>query len=298
MIDTRQEPTFAGGAQAPAHVPRGRRRSAWPLVALLLLAIAAGAWWLWPHAPQPQPAPVQAAPAQPAVPDVAQPAPVPAGPRYPVPAEPAQALTGEPALLAALEELVGRPAMQRFLQTGNFAQRVVATIDNLGREHAPVSMWPVMPTPGRFMVDEDTGTPHIAVANGARYDSFVAFAASLDAQRVVDLYRRLYPALQQAWRELGMGDRYLNDRVIEVIDLLLATPDPVYAPEVVLTEVKGPYPPARPWTRYEYADRQWESLSSGQKILLRVGADNRQRLKAKLREIRRLLVAGAGSPRR
>lgn len=264
----------------------------WPL-ALLVAVVLAGAFWMWlPQEQAPAPAPAAAPTA--AVPDVAQPAPgaaAPAGPLHPLAPDTESAPVTATTLEGVLSEALGSDAVQRFLLTGNFAQRVVATLDNLGREHAPVAMWPVAPTPGRFMVDEDAGTPHIAVANAARYEPFVAFASSLDAQRVVGLYRRLYPLLQQAYRELGFGDRFLNDRVVEVIDLLLATPEPAGAPEVRLTEVKGPYPAAKPWTRYEYADPQWQSLAAGQKILLRVGADNRSRLKAKLREIRKQLLA-------
>lgn len=293
----RQEPTFAAAGQPPVARPRGKRRLFWPLAIAVLALLAAAAWVsLLQHTPD-----IRAvAPPLAAAPDAAEPAKpaaAPAGPLHPLAPATAQAVTGD-ALLAALDEMLGRAAVQRFLQTGNFAQRVVATLDNLGREHAPVAMWPVVPTPGRFMVDEDTGTPHIAVANAARYDAFVAFASSLDAQAVVDLYRRFYPVLQQAYRDLGFGDRYLNDRVIEVIDLLLATPQPGQAPEVTLTEVKGPFAAAQPWTRYEYTDPQWQALSAGQKILLRVGADNRARLKAKLREIRARLRAAEAPPAR
>jgi hypothetical protein len=45
--------------------------------------------------------------------------------------------------------------------------------------------------------------------------------------------------------------------------------------------------------RYEYADPALESLSSGQKILLRIGAVNARRLKAKLTEFRAELVKRA-----
>jgi hypothetical protein len=57
-----------------------------------------------------------------------------------------------------------------------------------------------------------------------------------------------------------------------------------------LTDVKGPIPSERPWVRYQYADPSLESLSAGQKILLRVGPVNGRRLKAKLAEIRAELL--------
>ena len=50
---------------------------------------------------------------------------------------------------------------------------------------------------------------------------------------------------------------------------------------------------ATPDLMVEYADPDLEELSAGQKILVRVGLDNELRLKAKLREIRKALVAEA-----
>jgi hypothetical protein len=91
---------------------------------------------------------------------------------------------------------------------------------------------------------------------------------------------RWYPLFQQAYRELGYPDGYFNDRLVEVIDHLLAAP-----------EVKGPVALAKPWIMWEYADPKLEALSAGHKILVRVGPENAARLKAKLREVRRQVAA-------
>ena len=58
----------------------------------------------------------------------------------------------------------------------------------------------------------------------------------------------------------------------------MTTPVPAQPPTVTLVEVKGDVPSTRPWVRYEFADPALESLSAGQKILLRTGADNHQRV--------------------
>jgi hypothetical protein len=42
---------------------------------------------------------------------------------------------------------------------------------------------------------------------------------------------------------------------------------------------------------YQFADPELEGLSAGQKIMLRMGAENAAKVKAKLREIRRELSA-------
>jgi hypothetical protein len=46
----------------------------------------------------------------------------------------------------------------------------------------------------------------------------------------------------------------------------------------------------QPSVFYKYADPRLESLSSGQKILLRIGNDNAAKIKAKLRELREALT--------
>ncbi|HZY16496.1 MAG TPA: DUF3014 domain-containing protein, partial [Ramlibacter sp.] len=146
----------------------------------------------------------------------------------------------------------------------------------------------------RFLVEEGSGGQVIASANAKRYAPFVAMVNGVDAQRAAALYRQMYPLLQQAYRELGFGDRYFNDRVIQVIDLLIATPEPASPPQVRLTEVKGPIASERPWVRYEYADPKLESLAAGQKILVRMGPANARQLKLKLAQLRAQLVQGAG----
>lgn len=192
----------------------------------------------------------------------------------------------------ALVDLLGREAVATFLQIDEFPRRLVATVDNLGRAHAPHLLWPVNPAPDRFTVEELDG-PVIAADNASRYTPFVLLAESVDSARAVDLYVRIYPLLQAAYEELGFPNRYFNDRLIEVIDLLLATPQAEYPVRLQLTEVKGLFPSLRPWTRYEFADPSLESLTAGQKVLLRVGPVNQRRLQDKLGELRAELLKRA-----
>jgi len=82
--------------------------------------------------------------------------------------------------------------------------RIVTTIDNLPRKTAPVRV--------------------IAHANSARYRPYVRLALSIDSRKMIDLYMRFYPLFQMAHIELGYPRGYLNDRLIEAIDDLLAAP--------------------------------------------------------------------------
>lgn len=191
---------------------------------------------------------------------------------------------------AALMKLLGQKAVLSMLQTDDFAHRFVATIDNLTGEHAAQRLWPVNPTPGRFAVSALGEAQIVRDDNGLRYAPFVQLAGSIDAASGVALYAQLYPLFQRAYEELGYPGRYFNDRVVAVIDHLLAAPEPTGPLKVRITEVKGPIKSTRPWLHYEFADPALQSLSSGQKLLLRLGLENERRIKAKLREIRVLLT--------
>lgn len=193
----------------------------------------------------------------------------------------------------ALIELLGREQVLSFVDATSFARRVVATVDNLARGHAASRLWPVLPAPGRFEVVERDGAIYMADANRNRYAAFVRFASAIDSEAAVALYVRLYPLLQQAYVDLGYPGQYFNNRLIEVIDQLLATPDLRESPRLTLTEVKGPGETPRPWVRYEYADPALEARPAGQKILLRMGPGNAGQLKAKLRQFRQRIASGA-----
>jgi hypothetical protein len=267
-----------------------RESSLWALVILVVLLLGAGAvWWRGTR----QPAPVEiAAPAAPAS-DNAPPAAAPvvaSGPQHPIDGAGDAALPrlgdSDAQVRSALTELLGGKAVLSFLQVDGFVRRVVATVDNLPRDHAASRMWPVHPAPKRFMVNGGGGVQTIGRDNGARYTPFVLFVESVDAQRAAALYVKLYPLFQQAYEELGYPNRYFNDRLVAVLDHLLQAPEPSGPLQVKLTEVKGDVPSERPWVRYEFVEPQLQSLSAGQKMLVRVGPLNERRLKAKLAELR------------
>jgi hypothetical protein len=261
-----------------------------PIVAGALLGLAAVCGWVWWSQPPPQA--VARTAALPKAPPHAE---VPGAPedtasRFPLPVADAKPLQ-EREIPGALAQLLGRRGVLSFVQADEFPRRFVATLDNLARPHAPPSVWPVMTTPGRFTVADAAGEGQvIAPANAQRYAPFVAFVAAIDSAAAVRLYARMYPVLQQAYRQLGSGDPHLNYRLVKVIDHLLETPEPQGPVQVQLTEVKGPIESMRPWVRYEYVDPRLESLSAGQKMLLRMGPANERKLKQKLAELRGELV--------
>jgi hypothetical protein len=268
------------------------------IIAAVLTAAGVGGLYWYQQRSQPLPP----------TPTAAAPVPAPAAPppasepmiRHPLPTEPA---ASQPAPLASIDpanpwpgvanDLVGRGNATRFVALDDFARRLAVTVDNLPRPHAAPRLWPVHPTPGRFSVVGDGEARSIAPTNPARYAPLVGVIANLDARRAAAYYVQLYPRLQKAYEEIGYPGKYFNDRVVDVIDHLLATPEPAEPLAITLLEVKGEVPSAQPWLRYEFADPALQGLSSGQKLMLRVGSAHRAVLKTKLRELRAQITKAA-----
>lgn len=274
-------------------VDPGRRegdRARW-LGALLVAVVVIGAvaaWFTWMRRAEPPPAPpVAQAPSAPAVapqPNLAPPV------RHPVeaiapPAEeaakPLPALAdSDPALHDAASSLLSAGTFEALFYPDRVVRRFVATVDNLPRQTLAADLRPVRPAPGTLAVIGPPDARQIGLDNGARYDAYVRALGAVDSRQLVATYVHFYPLFQQAYRELGYPNGYFNDRLVDVIDNVLATPT-----------IDGPITLAQPKVLYEYADPSLQSLSAGQKALLRMGPENAAKVKAKLREIRRLIVA-------
>ncbi len=292
-------------ADTPRDAPEFRPRRETPMGTIigLVLVVLAAAYFGWRWYQQQQLAPLPTAPVA-VAPNDAPPEPPkaeePTGPQNPVEAlaPPEAALpalaSSDARVMKAITELLGGKAVAAYLQPDGVVRRFVATVDNLPREQAPASKWPVRPAPQRFITEgpPQGGVQTIAANNAARYNGIVMLAGSVDPARAAAVYARLYPLFQQAYEELGYPGRYFNDRFIAVIDHLLQAPEPTGPVQVKLVEVKGDIPSQRPWVRYEYADPKLESLSAGQKILVRMGPDNERKMKASLRGFRERIATG------
>ena len=183
----------------------------------------------------------------------------------------------DPSVQQSLEQVFGR-GLDRVLVPKDIVRHIVVTIDNLPRKKTAVQMWPVKPLGGELTTSGgDDAT--LSEANYARYKPLVTLATTADTMQLVALYKRYYPLFQQAYVDLGYPEGYFNNRLIDVIDHLLETP-----------EVEGPVKLVQPGVFYEFADASLESRSSGQKLLLRMGRDNAAAVKLKLRELRRELA--------
>ena len=155
--------------------------------------------------------------------------------------------------------------------------KTVATVDNLTRSRVAEKIRPVGRLSGNFIVTAagDNGPFYLSPENYDRYKTLITMVTGADIDQLVATYRRFYPLMQEAFTQLGYPDGYFNDRVVAVIDQLLATPEP-----------EEPIRLVQPHVLYEFADPELEALSGGQKLLLRMGPDHAARIKEILTELR------------
>jgi hypothetical protein len=179
----------------------------------------------------------------------------------------------------AMASLFNGVALDRIFHLQEIVPRFVATIDNLPRQSVALSKMSTNPVPGSLAITQSDGKTLLRADNAERYAPYVRVLDQVDAQKLVATYVRYYPLFQKSFQDLGYPNGYFNDRLVQVIDHLLAAPD-VPAP-VALTQPK---------VLYQFADPALEQLSAGQKMMIRMGPVNESHVKAKLRQIRKALT--------
>ena len=215
-------------------------------------------------------------------------------PAHPIPtvadAAPTQPLPplneSDPPLRGALEQMFGDVSVKQMLVPEDIVRRTVVTIDNLSRQKVAVEKRPLKAVAGQTATTTVGDVITLSDENYARYAPHVALLQSMDTRALADLYVRFYPLFQQSYEDLGYPGQYFNDRLVAVIDNLLATPEP-----------GGPIALVQPRVFYEFADPKLEALPAGQKVFIRMGRDNAAVVKQKLRELRKVVTSGAQLPR-
>ena len=185
----------------------------------------------------------------------------------------------DPLIRDALAAATGKDAMQ-YLVPESIVRHIVVTIDNLPRQKVSAAKRPTVAVPGSFLAQGDELHATIDPKNYARYELMVSVVRKLDMKQVADVYLRFYPLFQGAYQDLGYPTGYFNDRLVQVIDSLLATP-----------QIDGPIQLTRPNVLYTFADPTLEARPAGQKLLLRMGPENAATIKAKLGALRAIITA-------
>lgn len=260
-------------------------------ILLLILLFAGAAWYSFMkptdpvhELPPPVIAPAPIATEEPVMPPpessvvYSEPEPVLEPPPVPLPV----LNESDPEFKQELGDIVGVDPLTHYLVTDQVISRVVASIDSLTSRQVPVHINPIRPAEDSFLVDKEGENVVLSEQNFSRYDGYVELMQSTDTDALVTFYRRYSPLFQQAWEQNG-GVGSFDTRMFEVIDELLETPD-----------VSGPIYLTKPEAVYLFEDPELESMTAGQKVLVRMGSANAAVVKEKLAEIKERLNPQGG----
>lgn len=189
-------------------------------------------------------------------------------------------------ILAALQELRGE-GLLKLIVPQEVLRKFVLAVNGIEEgkvvhEYRPVVSPPPPFIPEKFSVMVEgvaVDQERISTNNYQRYEPYVTTLALIDPDAAVALYKRFYPLMAEAFKELGLKKSNFHTVVIGAIDNLLAAPD-----------AQGDLLLVHPKVFYQYADPALEKLPQTHKLMLRMGPENARSVKASLRQLRARLI--------
>jgi len=243
-------------------------------VALLALAGFLTYRWLRPAAPT-SPAAAGAAPTADAAPEAVQDAAPAASPHFP-------ALPQLDASDETLRQVLARLSSDSTwtVWTGGEAlvRRFVASVLAIAEGRLPKPLLELVAVRGAFRVREHGAKLFIDDSSFARHDGTLAALESIDLDGAAAFWRWVRPLAESAWIEIAPPEAELAATLRRGLDQILATPTPPAQIEVWEYE-----------RQFRFSDPALEALSPAQKLLLRLGPERGERLRAWLRSVRALV---------
>lgn len=156
----------------------------------------------------------------------------------------------------------------------DIVRNTVVFIDNFSRGEIIRRFSPVNELETPFSIERVENNLYIAPSSFQRYDAYTNYLTSIDSKVLVNQYKKLKPLIDEAFAEISRPGAQFEDTINESIELVLATPI-----------VEGPIKVTSPSVMYLYDDPDLENLNDAQKLMLRMGADNLQKIQTTLRTI-------------
>ena len=170
----------------------------------------------------------------------------------------------------------------RLVTNEEIIRKVVRAVYQLSLGNVVKQFRPVQSPQGKFLAS-NLGKPKkeeqqkytVQNKNFSRYLIYIEAIEALGPNLAADLYKLYQPLLEQAFEELGLGDGSFQQTLNKAIDIMLATPD--VNDDFVLT---------KPTVMYKFSDPDLEKLPNAQKLLIRIGNENRTKFLRFLQEFK------------
>ena len=173
-----------------------------------------------------------------------------------------------------LRTLSNGMALIRVLADEQLIRSIVVFVDNISRGEFPQTGLPYKRI-GQEMQVRNIDANLFVMEDSAhdRFNQIIDTFVAVDTEQALMLYRTLQPLFQQAYAEIGYRNANFDDTLRSAINNVLRAPN-----------VEGPYQLVKPSVMYLYADANIENMEEMQKQLIRIGPENTQKLKDKLRQ--------------
>lgn len=184
-------------------------------------------------------------------------------------------------LMTKVIELVPNTVLTDLVVEQDLISNFVVFVDNASRGELVSQFSPLQAPKDKFsaqQVEDDLLNFEFNNSDFTRYDNYAELLASLPLEKSLAIYRELTPSIDEAHMELGYEAGTFDRKLKRALDFLIDTP-------VLSDEAKLVAPSAM----YQFADAELEGLMSIQKLLLRMGPENQQKVRAKLVEFKEAL---------
>ncbi len=181
-------------------------------------------------------------------------------------------------LMTKLVELVPNTVLVDLIVSQDLISNFVVFVDNASRGELVTQFSPLVAPQEKFsaqQVEGDLLTYQLDTSNFQRYDVYASLLSTLPLEQSLEIYKELTPAIDEAHMELGYEAGTFNRKLKRALEFLIDAP-------VLTADSKLVAPSAM----YQFADPELEGLLSVQKLLLRMGPENQQKVRSKLVEFR------------
>lgn len=171
-------------------------------------------------------------------------------------------------------ELTPDTTIAPLLVQQDMLRQFVVFVDNLAQGELARKVSPVKGPEQLFSVSEITNKVYLNPESYQRYDGYANLVANMDEKTLMATYEQLTPLMDEAFTELGYSNAKFNDRMLQAIKVLLATP--IIEDPIELSSIS---------VNYQFVDPNLEALPSAQKLLIRMGPENTRKVKIALRKL-------------
>jgi len=173
-----------------------------------------------------------------------------------------------------LYSVLPKKFIEQFLYEGNYLDRIVVFVNEIESKNLSRKNSVFKPFASQLEVIDIDGKLYIHPNDKEKFNFLINILPHLNINHIVDFYVEYEKVLQKKQDELYVGR--FNDKLVNAIDLLLATP-----------LVKEPIEVKSESVNYTFVDLKLEALPESQKMMIRMGEENSTKLKLFLKELKK-----------